>query len=106
MDSRKTQKQGDAMSQVMPDRRRGGRELMKETALFKQWGTFRKGMDKKSLQLSFANHLEYSLSKDKYTATMRDLYQSLALTARDRMIERWIRTQQTYYDEDVKRVYY
>ncbi|MBN2468779.1 MAG: glycogen/starch/alpha-glucan phosphorylase [Deltaproteobacteria bacterium] len=79
---------------------------MKEESLFKDWGTFRKGMDPKSIQLSFANHLEYSLSKDQYTATMRDLFHSLALTARDRLIERWIRTQQMYYVRDVKRVYY
>ena len=79
---------------------------MKDSALFQKWGTFGKGMDAKSIQISFANHLEYSLSKDKYTATMRDLYHSLALTARDRMVERWIRTQQTYYDQDIKRVYY
>ena len=37
---------------------------------------------------------------------MRDMFHSLALTARDRMIEQWIRTQQSYYDHDVKRVYY
>ena len=36
----------------------------------------------------------------------RDLYLSLALAARDRLIERWIKTQQKYYTEDVKRVYY
>ena len=63
-------------------------------------------MDARSIQLSFANHLEYSLSKDQYTATIRDLYHSLALGTRDRLIERWIRTQQMYYDHDVKRVYY
>lgn len=79
---------------------------MRNSNLFKSWGTFSKGMDAKSIQLSFASHLEYSLSKDQYTATMRDLYHSLALTARDRLIERWIRTQQLYYDMDVKRVYY
>src|SRR3989304_6235758 len=79
---------------------------MKNSALFKNWGTFSKGMDPKSIEISFANHLEYSLSKDQYTATMRDLYYSMALAVRDRMIERWIRTQETYYDKDVKRVYY
>jgi starch phosphorylase len=63
-------------------------------------------MDVRDIQYSFANHLEYSLSKDQYTATIRDLYHSLALTARDRMVEQWIRTQQSYYDKDVKRVYY
>jgi starch phosphorylase len=63
-------------------------------------------MDPERIQVSFANHLEYSLSKDKYTATDRDLYHSLALSARDRLVERWIRTQQMYYNKDVKRVYY
>jgi starch phosphorylase len=79
---------------------------MKRSKLFQQWGTFRKGLDTQSIQLSFANHLQYSLSKDQYTATNRDLYLSLALAARDRLIERWIKTQQKYYTEDVKRVYY
>src|SRR5258708_38809886 len=31
---------------------------------------------------------------------------SLALTARDGLIERWISTQQRYYKKDAKRVYY
>ena len=79
---------------------------MKNSELFRSWGRFKKGMDVKGIQLSFANHLEYSLSKDQHTATFRDLYQALALTARDRMIERWLQTQQTYYAHDVKRVYY
>jgi starch phosphorylase len=79
---------------------------MKKSKLFQQWGTFRKGLDAQSIQLSFASHLQYSLSKDQYTATNRDLYLSLALAARDRLIERWIKTQQKYYTEDVKRVYY
>ena len=79
---------------------------MKSHQLFKNWGIFKKGMDAASIQLSFATHLEYSLSKDQYTATARDLYTALALTARDRMIERWIRTQQMYHEHDAKRIYY
>ena len=79
---------------------------MKKSKLFQQWGTFRKGLDSQSIQLSFASHLEYSLCKDQYTATNRDLYLALALAARDRLIERWIKTQQKYYTENVKRVYY
>ncbi len=79
---------------------------MQECSLFENWGTFHKGMNADSIQLSFANHLEYSLSKDQYTATSRDLYYSLALTARDRLVERWIHTQQCYYQHDAKRVYY
>ncbi len=55
---------------------------------------------------SFTNHLLYSLAKDQYSATARDRFMSLALTARDRLIERWISTQQRYYKKDAKRVYY
>jgi starch phosphorylase len=55
---------------------------------------------------SFTNHLLYSLAKDQYTATARDRFMSLALTARDRLIERWMSTQQRYYKKDAKRVYY
>ncbi|MBI9076621.1 MAG: glycogen/starch/alpha-glucan phosphorylase [Desulfatibacillum sp.] len=79
---------------------------MKNSALFKNWGRFKKGMDSESIQLAFANHLEYSLSKDQYTATLRDMYSSLALSIRDRLVERWITTQEVYYNQDVKRVYY
>ncbi len=83
-----------------------GRPRVKQSKLFQHWGTFRKGMDAQSIQLSFASHLQYSLCKDQYTATQRDLYLALALAARDRLIERWIQTQQGYYKADVKRVYY
>jgi starch phosphorylase len=64
------------------------------------------GMDTESIMNSFINHLEYSLAKDEYTATVQDCYASLAYLTRDRLIERWIETQQTYYNTDAKRVYY
>ena len=64
------------------------------------------GTDVESLQRSVAQHLECSLAKDTYSATKLDIYKSLVYTVRDRMVERWIATQQTYYDKDVKRVYY
>ena len=59
-----------------------------------------------SILHSFTNHLLYSLAKDQYSATARDRFMSLALTVRDRLIERWIATQQRYYKKDAKRVYY
>ena len=55
---------------------------------------------------SFLENLEYTLGKDKYSATPFDVYNALAYTVRDRMVERWIETQQAYYNEDPKRVYY
>ena len=55
---------------------------------------------------SFLEHLEFTLGKDKYSATPFDIYNALAYTVRDRMVERWLDTQQAYYNEDPKRVYY
>lgn len=62
--------------------------------------------DPESLQRSFANHLRYSLAKDEYSATDRDIYESLSLVVRDKLIDGWIKTQQAYYKKDVKRIYY
>lgn len=64
------------------------------------------GMDAGSLKKSFLHHMEYSLGKDRYSATPQDSYSSLSLTTRDRLIERWITTQQTYHKKHAKRVYY
>ena len=63
-------------------------------------------MDSETIRTSFVDHMEYSLGKDEYSATKHDCYSSIALTVRDRLIERWIETQQTYYKRNVKRVYY
>jgi len=64
------------------------------------------GADTESLKQSFSHHLTYGLAKDEFTATPRDCYTSLAMTVRDRLVRKWIETQQTYYNRDVKRVYY
>ena len=59
-----------------------------------------------ALRHDTAQHLRRSLARDHYTATRRDHFVSLALAVRDRLIDQWIDTQQTYYDTDTKRVYY
>jgi starch phosphorylase len=64
------------------------------------------GMDSESLKEALAHNLEFALAKDEYSATARDLFNALALTVRDRLIERWIATQQSYYVQKSKRVYY
>ena len=58
------------------------------------------------LQRSFMRHLQYTLVKDKYSATKADLYLALAYAVRDLLVERWLDTQQAYYNNDAKRVYY
>ena len=59
-----------------------------------------------ALREDFERHLRRTLAKDRYTATDRDRYFALALTVRDRLIERWIATQQTHHKKNVKRIYY
>ena len=66
----------------------------------------RQGRDPDSIKYGFAEHLKYSLAKDRFTATTHDRYMALALAIRDRIVERWIETQQAHHDEQVKRVYY
>ncbi len=58
------------------------------------------------LRKEFEHHLRYTLAKDLYTATDRDRYHALALSVRDRLIDRWMCTQQTHHKNAVKRVYY
>ena len=64
------------------------------------------GMDRDAIKRSFAQHLEYTLGKDEYSATTRDFFKCLALSARDRMFDRWNETQQRYHFRDSRRVYY
>lgn len=59
-----------------------------------------------SLSNQFAEHLEFILVKDKITATPDDVYYSLSMSIRDRLVRKWLRTQQIYKEKDVKRVYY
>ncbi len=64
------------------------------------------GKDPESIKNDFVNHMEFSLGKDEYAATVQDCYSSIAMTTRDHLIEKWLKTQQTYYNENAKRVYY
>lgn len=72
----------------------------------KVWRHIYKGMKKDAIETSFRNNLQYTLAKDKYTATAYDNFTALAITIRDRIVERWIATQQKYHKENLKRVYY
>jgi starch phosphorylase len=64
------------------------------------------GHDAQSLKDAILSHLHFTLAKDKYTATKRDIFLAVAYAIRDQMVGRWIKTQQKYYDVDVKRIYY
>jgi starch phosphorylase len=66
----------------------------------------RTATDVEALRRSFADHLQYSQGKDEHSATDLDRYFAVADAVRDRMMRRWIQTQQAYYRSDAKRVYY
>lgn len=61
---------------------------------------------REALKLWFKHHLKYTLADDKYSATKMDHFISLALSVRDHLVNRWLQTQQSYYENNVKRVYY
>jgi len=73
---------------------------------FYKWEIALKGMKKKDIELSFCHNRQYTLSKDQYTATANDNFLALAIAIRDRIVERWINTQQRYHKQNLKRVYY
>ena len=63
-------------------------------------------LDEAGFVEAFAQRMMYTLAKDQYTATPLDVYGALAYAVRDRLMERWFHTQSSYYQADVKRVYY
>ena len=65
------------------------------------------GMDAESLKRAILGHLEYTLAElPQQVDSEWEPYVALALAVRDRMVSRWVRTQDTYYRQDAKRVYY
>ena len=52
------------------------------------------------------NHLIFSCFKTSTAATEQDWYEATAYTVRDHVVERWIKTAESYVANDPKRVYY
>jgi len=67
----------------------------------------RRGLDVESLKQSFLNHVAFTQVKVPFFETKHDLLVALAMTVRDRLVERWIATRRAYYERtETKRVYY
>ncbi|TCV88948.1 glycogen/starch/alpha-glucan phosphorylase [Sulfurirhabdus autotrophica] len=79
---------------------------MKKTTKTTSFSTEPLGLDAIAIKQSLANRLTFSVGKDPRTATDRDWFNALSYTVRDRLIERWMETMRSYYQEDSKRVYY
>lgn len=54
----------------------------------------------------FRRHMALTVAHDLENSSDLDRYTALSHTVRDRMIAQWIKTQDTYYEENPKRVYY
>ena len=63
-------------------------------------------MTSEGIERSFKINRWYSLSKDQYSATLNDNFKAFGMAIRDRVVERWIQTQQRYHKQNLKRVYY
>jgi starch phosphorylase len=66
----------------------------------------RVGMDPGTFKRAVLDHLLYTCAKELHEASPADLYQAFAHTVRDRLVHRWLATQRTYEERDVKQVYY
>ncbi|MBF0287513.1 MAG: glycogen/starch/alpha-glucan phosphorylase [SAR324 cluster bacterium] len=81
------------------------KQAQKQDKIWERVAQYRQ-LDKEGIIQSLANHLEFSLCKNRYTYKDYDIYDSLALSIRDRLLEYWNDTQQTYHQKNAKRVYY
>ncbi|MHC4915247.1 MAG: glycogen/starch/alpha-glucan phosphorylase [Planctomycetota bacterium] len=64
------------------------------------------GMTAEDFRRAIDYHVTFSRAKSPHTATSYDRFYATALAVRDRLVERWMRTQDAYYAQDVKRIYY
>jgi starch phosphorylase len=62
--------------------------------------------DAEAFSRALYDHLLYTCVKDRREARPADLYRAMAHSVRDRLVQRWLATQRTYVERDVKRAYY
>ena len=60
----------------------------------------------KSFEQDIKSHIMLTLGNDYFTPKKSLYYKGLAYSVRDRLIERWLKTQRSYYDKTTKRIYY
>jgi starch phosphorylase len=66
----------------------------------------RVGTDAGEFKRAVLDHVTYTCAKDLPESTAEDLYRAFSHTVRDRLVHRWLATQATYFERDVKRAYY
>ncbi len=66
----------------------------------------RTGIEVQTLRRAILDNLLYIQGKYPEIATENDFYMALAYTVRDRLLQRWLNSVQTYYKGEVKKVCY
>jgi len=69
-------------------------------------GVRRGSIEAAAFRRDVLDHLLHTCAKELRDASPFDLYQAFAHTVRDRLVHRWLATQRTYLELDVKRVSY
>jgi len=69
-------------------------------------GGRRASLQAADFQAAVIDHLVHTCAKQPRDASALDLYHAMSHTVRDRLVHRWLATQQTHLDEDVKRACY
>lgn len=64
------------------------------------------GMDADSLRDTFRRYFSFTLGRDRRCRSAHYSYAALALTLRDRLMERWKNTRDAYESADARRAYY
>lgn len=64
------------------------------------------GMNPKDLAKDIAQHFNFTLGRDRTCQSVHYSYTALALAVRDRLMERWKKTQHGYREGNGKRAYY
>ena len=63
-------------------------------------------LDAPALIEDYRRYFTYTLGQNKYSRSINYYYKALALTVRDRLMERWKKTRYTYVESQCKRGYY
>ncbi|MDO8444766.1 MAG: glycogen/starch/alpha-glucan phosphorylase [Deltaproteobacteria bacterium] len=58
------------------------------------------------LKSTVMGHIEHDVGRDPVYAGTFDHYLGLSYALRDKLMEKWVKTQRSYYKNDAKRVYY
>lgn len=64
------------------------------------------GTNKEAMKASILNHLHYTLARDTKTATPDEWWLATSYAVRDRILDRFMKTQSVHHEKKVRRAYY